>query len=303
MSRSRHRALLIVLSLALLVGGCAQASSTAIERRIARVERGLLIVQGDPPWKRRALADRMARYSVPGVSIAVVNNFEIEWAKGYGVLEVGGDDPVTPETLFQAASVGKSVVSAAVLRLVELGRLDLDQDVNDRLTSWKVPESEFTARERVTLRRLLSHSAGTTVHGYQGYSQGQALPTLQQVLDGEFPANSPPIRVLAVPGTEHAYSNGGYVIAQQTIMDITGEPFPQTMMELVLEPAGMVRSTFEVPLPDGLADRAARGHWSDGQMIAGGWHAYPEMGTGASLWSTPSDLARFGTDLVRADHA
>lgn len=246
------------------------------------------------------LSDRMAHYNVPGVSIAVVNDFEIEWARGYGLLKAGGDEPVTPDTLFQAASVGKPVVAAAALRLVEEGLLDLDQNVNERLASWQVPENEFTVQEKATLRRLLSHSAGTTVGGFRGYAQGEAFPTLQQVLDGEYPANSEPIRVVALPGAQYAYSGGGYVIVQQLIMDVTGRPFPAMMAETVLEPAGMAQSTFEIPLPDYLANRAAWGHWPDGQPIAGGWHTYPEMGSGASLWSTPSDLARFGIEIMGA---
>lgn len=290
----------IAFCLALLLAGCAPNPALAVERRIARVERGLLVDQGDPPWKRMALADRMAHYNVPGVSVAVVNDFEIEWARGYGVLEAGGDEPVTQDTLFQAASVGKPVVAAAALRLVEQGVLDLDQNVNERLVSWRVPENAFTAQQKVTLRRLLSHTAGTTEHGYQGYAPGQALPALVQVLDGEYPANSPPIRVVAVPGTRRAYSNGGYVIAQQLMMDVTGLPFAEFMAETVLEPAGMWQSTFEVPLPDRMKGNVARGHWPDGQTIAGGWHTYPEMGSGASLWSTPSDLARFGIQVMRS---
>ncbi len=300
MSRSNHPPLLFAVCLALLMSGCASAGPAAIERRIARVERGLLADQGDPLWKRVPLSDRMAHYNVPGVSIAVVDDFEIEWAKGYGLLEAGRDEPVTPDTLFQAASVGKPVVAAAALRLVEEGLLELDQNVNDGLVSWQVPENEFTVQEEVTLRRLLSHSAGTTVGGFRGYAQGEALPTLQQILDGEYPANSEPIRVVAVPGAQYAYSGGGYVIVQQLIMDVTGTPLPGVIAETVLEPVGMAQSTFEAPLPNDLASEAARGHWPDGQPIAGGWHRYPEMGSGASLWSTPSDLACFGIEIMRA---
>ncbi|MHC4134414.1 MAG: serine hydrolase domain-containing protein [Planctomycetota bacterium] len=300
MCRSGRHPLLITVCLALLLASCAPATGTPIERRIGRVERGLLADQGDPPWRRLVLADRMAHYHVPGVSIAVVNDFEIEWARGYGVLAVGGDEPVTPDTLFQAASIGKTVVAVAALHVVEEGLLDLDQDVNERLVSWHVPENELTAHEKVTLRRLLSHSAGTNGFGYQGYAQGKTLPTLQQVLDGEYPANSPPVRVVSVPGTGYAYSNGGFVIVQQLLMDVTGRPFAQIAAENVLDPAGMTQSTFEVPLPSHLAGVAARGHWPDGQAIAGGWHSYPEMGTGASLWTTPSDLARFGIEMMRA---
>jgi CubicO group peptidase (beta-lactamase class C family) len=300
MCRSGRHRLLITVCLALLLARCAPATGSAIDRRIARVERGLLADQGDPPWRRLALADRMAHYKVPGVSIAVVNDFEIEWARGYGVLEVGGDEPVTPDTRFQAASIGKTVVAVAALHLVEEGRLDLDQDVNEHLASWRVPENELTTHEKVTLRRLLSHSAGTNEFGYRGYAQGEALPTLQQVLDGEHPANSPRVRVVSVPGTRFAYSNGGFVIVQKLLMDVTGRPFAQIAAEKVLDPAGMTHSTFEVPLPRHLTGVAARGHWPDGQAIAGGWHTYPEMGSGASLWTTPSDLARFGIEMMRA---
>ena len=292
---SGRRGLFFAVWLALLAAGCGQRADV-----IARVERGLLADQGDPPWKRLALADRMAHHNVPGVSIAVVNDFEIEWAKGYGVLEAEGDERVTPDTLFQGASIGKTVTAVTALRLVEKGLLDLDQDVNERLDSWKVPENELTAREKVTLRRLLSHSAGTNKHGYLGYAQDVPLPTLRQVLDGEPPANSPPVQVVSVPGTKYLYSNGAFLIVQQLLMDVTGKPFERLVAESVFEPAGMTQSTFEVPLPSALAGVAAHGHWPDGRAIVGGWHTYPEMGTGASFWTTPSDLARFGIEMMRA---
>jgi CubicO group peptidase (beta-lactamase class C family) len=218
MRSSGRAALFHTLLLALLPAACARSSGDALERRIASVENGLVADLGDPPWKRLALAGRMAHHEVPGVGIAVVNDFEIEWARGYGVLEAGSDEPVTAETLFQGASIGKTVVAVAALQLVEQRLLDLDEDVNERLLSWQVPESELTADEKVTLRRLLSHSAGLIEHGYRGYAQGEPLPTLLQVLDGEPPANSPAVRVVTVPGTRFAYSNGGFVIAQQLLI-------------------------------------------------------------------------------------
>jgi len=275
-------ALATAVGLALLLASCAPA--------VERVERGLLADLGDPPWKRLTLADRMAHYNVPGVSIAVVNDFEIEWARGYGVLEAGGAEPVTPDTLFQAASIGKTIVAVTAVR----AGLDLDQDVNERLVSWHVPEHE------VTLRQLLSHSAGTNKHGYKGYARGAALPTLLQILDGEPPANSPPVRVVTSPGTGFVYSNGGFMIVQQLLMDVTGKPFAQLVAENVFKPVGMTNSTLEAPLPADRTGVAASGHWPGGNAIAGGWHVYPEMGCGASLWTTPSDLARFGIEMMRA---
>jgi len=245
------------------------------------------------------LAERMAYHNVPGVSIALINDLRVEWARGYGVLQVGKREPVTPETLFQAASVAKLVVAVAALHYVESGALDLDGDVNQSLVSWQVPENEFTAEERVTLRRLLSHSAGVTVGGFRGYALGEQVPNLQQILSGQWPANSPPIRVDIVPGTEYRYSGGGYMIVQQLLEDVVGEPFSEIMQKSVLEPWGMAASTFESPLPEQLRSIAASGHRADGGGIPGGWHTYPEMGAGASMWATPSDLAHFATRVMQ----
>ena len=292
----RVRLLLIVV--VFILTSCAQSPESSIERRIGRVEHGLIGAYGDPPWKKMSLADRMQHYNVPGVSIAVINNFQVEWVKGYGVLEAGLNEQVTPETLFQTASLAKPVVAMTALHLVERGLVDLDGDVNNSLVSWQVPESSFTAEDKVTLRRLLSHSAGTTVSGFQGYPQGEEIPNLQQILDGETPANSPPIRVNTFPGTEQIYSGGGYMIVQQLLEDVTGEPLAEIMQDIVLEPFDMTATTNESPLPEELRTAAAVGHRADGSPIPGGWHTYPEMGAGASMWSTPSDLAKFAIEVM-----
>ena len=290
--------LLVVFVLSLM--RCAPDPASRIEGRIGKVESGLLAGYGDPPWKRMQLSERTAHYNVPGVSIAVINDFQVEWARGYGVLEAGGSELVTPDTLFQAASLAKPVVAVAALHYVGRGTLELDRDVNRNLASWQVPENEFTAEENVTLRRLLSHSAGVTVEGFRGYGLGEEVPNLRQILDGEWPANSPPIRVDIVPGTRHRYSGGGYMIVQQLLEDAVGEPFPDIMQESVLDPLGMASSTFESPLPDRLRAIAASGHRADGSTIPGGWHTYPEMGSGASMWATPSDLARFAIEVMQS---
>ena len=292
------RVRLLLIAIVFVLTSCAQSPETSIDRRIGRVEHGLLSAYGDPPWKRMRLAERMEYYNVPGVSIAVINDYQVEWAKGYGVLEAGGSERVTPETLFQTGSLGKPVVAVAALHFVESGLLELDGDVNRSLVSWQVPESSFTAEEEVTLRRLLSHSAGTTVDGFRGYAQGEKIPNLQQILDGEPPANSAPIRVKAVPGTEQSYSGGGYMIVQQLLEDVSGEPFAEILQDTVLEPWGMTASTFESPLPDDLWSIAAAGHRADGSTIPGGWHTYPEMGAGASMWGNPSDLAQFAIRVM-----
>jgi CubicO group peptidase (beta-lactamase class C family) len=296
----RVRLFFIVVVVVLSLTNCTQSSESSIERRIQRVERGLLSAYSDPPWKRMELPERMAYYNVPGVSIAVINDYQVEWTRGYGVLEAGKPEPVTPEKLFQTGSIAKLVVAVTALQYVERGALELDNDVNQSLVTWQVPENEFTAEGKVTLRRLLSHSAGVTVEGFRGYALGEQVPNLQQILNGDWPANSPPIRVDIVPGTQHRYSGGGYMIVQQLLEDVTGEPFPEIIQNSVLEPWGMTASTFAAPLQERLRAIAASGHRADGSTIPGGWHTYPEMGAGASMWSTSPDLARFAIRLMQS---
>ncbi len=234
----------------------------------------------------------MQQKHIPGMSLAVVQDGEIVRARGYGLIDGDGSAPVTADTLFQAGSVSKPVTALGAMRLVEAGKLDLDTDVNAALRSWHVPENEFTATEKVTLRRLLSHTAGMTVHGFPGYAVDAPVPTLVQVLDGEKPANTPPIRVDVVPGSIWRYAGGGYTVVQQLMLDVSGQSFPDLMRTTVLEPLGMRASTFAQPLPATLAARTATGHTPDGSAIPGRWHVYPEMAA-AGLWTTPSDLARF----------
>src|SRR5215472_2715814 len=210
-----------------------QTGASGVEGRIARVEHGLLlpvVVKGEPT-RAMNLTDRMAFYKVPGVSIAVIDHGRIDWARGYGFADVAAKRPETP---FQAASISKSVAAAAALHFVEEGKIDLDSNVNDYLKSWKVPDNNFTQDQKVTLRRLLSHSAGLTVHGFPGYETSAPVPTLVQVLDGEKPANTEPIRVDTVPGTNWRYSGGGYTVMQQMLVDVLGEPFPEIMQKTVL---------------------------------------------------------------------
>jgi CubicO group peptidase (beta-lactamase class C family) len=284
----------------LLLGFCAGAmlvSCLNASRQAENALRGQVTV--GKPIPEAALLPIMARNHVPAVSIAVIRGGGIDWAGGYGVREAGGSDRVDDKTLFQAASISKPVTAAGALRMVETGELSLEEDVNLKLRSWKVPENEFTEKRPVTLRNLLSHSAGLTVHGFPGYPEGVELPTLVQILNGEKPANTEPIRVDIEPGTKSRYSGGGYLVAQQLMMDVAARPFPELMRKLVLEPAGMTSSTFEQPLLQNRRAQAAAGHRSDGKPIAGQWHVYPEMAA-AGLWTTPTDLARFAIEIRRA---
>ena len=243
------------------------------------------------------LARRMEALGVPGVSVAVMRDGRIFWARGFGYADVSTSRPVTPETLFQAASISKPVAALAAMRLVEAGSLDLDRDVNEQLESWRLPDNAHTTREKVTLRRLLNHTAGTTVWGFPGYAPGEDVPTTVGVLDGL--GNTEAVRVYKEPGISWQYSGGGYTIAQLMMAEAAGGPFPDVMRRLVLEPVGMGRSTYEQPLPESLAHLAALGYRRDGRPVGGGRHTYPEMAA-AGLWTTPTDLLRFALALQRA---
>jgi CubicO group peptidase (beta-lactamase class C family) len=243
----------------------------------------------------------MRYYGVPGVSIAVVNDGKLEWAKGYGIREAGATDAVTTETLFQAASISKALAAMAALALVQDGRLDLDENVNLKLKSWLVPENEFTKEHKVTLRRLLSHSAGVNVEDVGSYASYEAVPTLLQALDARPPAESVPIRVESVPGKQFRYSGGGYSVIQQLLTDVAGKPFPVVVQELVFTKIGMVSSTFRQPLPSEMARVAASGHDVMGQPLQGRWYTFPQTAA-AGLWTTPSDLARFVIEVQESVH-
>lgn len=239
----------------------------------------------------------MEIYKCPGLSVAVIDNFKIAWAKGYGVTQSGGNTPVTVHTIFQAGSISKPVAATGTLSLIEHGKLSLDENVNLKLKSWQVPDNEFTKDQKVTLRRLLSHSAGLTVHGFPGYEVGKPIPSLLQIFNGEPPANTAPIRVDFVPGTKFRYSGGGITIEQQLVIDVAGKPFPQFMRESVLDKIGMSDSGYDQPLPPARAAMAATGAYGDGMSVSGKWHVYPEMAA-AGLWTTATDLARFGIEIA-----
>jgi len=280
-------------------GQNAGPSSSDVAARIQRVESGIapLPLSADEPPTPVTIEKLMQLYNVPGLSVAVIDNFKIAWAKGYGVTEAGSSWPVTARTLFQAGSISKPVAATGTLSLVDRGKLSLDENVNAKLKSWQVPDNEFTKDEKVTLRRLLSHSAGLTVHGFPGYETGTPIPSLIQIFNGEPPANTAPIRVDFVPGTKFRYSGGGVTIEQQLVMDVTGKPFPQFMRETVLDKIGMTDSTYDQPLPPKRAAAAATATDLNGKPIPGKWHVYPEMAA-AGLWTTPTDLAKFGIEIA-----
>lgn len=227
------------------------------------------------------------------MSIALIDRGELAWARAYGE---AGD---STRTLYQAASLSKLVTAVAAMRLVQQSRLDLDQNANEALSSWHIPDSELARGHPVTLRGLLSMTGGIGVPGYVGYEPGATLPSLLQILDGVPPANSPPVRGEYAPGSRYAYSGGGYEIVQAIIQDVTQEPFEEALQDLVFRPADMADSLFAQPLPDTLVSRAATGHYADGSELPGSWCVVPELAAGG-LWSTPTDLAKLLIEVARA---
>ena len=242
----------------------------------------------------------LKKFSVPGVSIAVIQDFKVALAVGYGVADVETGAKVMPNTMFQAASISKPVAAMASLRAVQDGRFGLDQNINTILKSWQLPEGEFTKGGPVTPRSLMSHVSGTgDAFGFPGYAPSAALPTLPQILDGTKPSNLRAVRLERAPYTGFEYSGGGVMIQQLALMDAIGKPFAQIAKEWVLDPIGMTDSTYEQPLPAARHGQAARAHDGKGMRRGDPWHVYPEQAA-AGLWTTATDLAKFAIEVQLA---
>lgn len=269
--------------------------------RVERVINNLQVIDFSIPQQTgesATLAARMEVYKAPGVSMAVINDGAIEWARGFGVLEAGDTARVSEQSIFQAASVSKYVTAILVLHLVDRNRLDLDADVNRYLKSWKVPDGEFTRNRKVTLRYLLSHQAGMPNVDNITQEEGESEATLAQILGGRKPALTPPAVPGWEPGSRWSYSNIGYTVIQLLLEDVTGKPFPQLAEEVLFRPLGMNSSSFSYPLPEAWRRREAWPHDSSGQPRT------PEQDgvarTMGGLLTTPTDVAMLTLEIMRA---
>lgn len=269
--------------------------------KIKQIENGLrpkYFVKGD---KLKSIDEVMKEMHIPGISVAIINNFEVVWSKGYGIADIETKQPVDENTIFQAASISKPVTAMAVMKMVQDGKLDLDKNINTYLKSWQLPENEFTAKKAVTLKNLLSHNAGVTVHGFPGYKPDVPFPSLVQVLNGETPANTGKIFVDMEPETQWRYAGGGTTIVQQAMIDQENKSFQEIMQERVLNPIGMSNSFYSnSKLNEKQLKNATAGHYPDsGEQVVGKRHIYPEMAA-AGLWTTAEDLAKFAVEIQKS---
>lgn len=240
----------------------------------------------------------MVEYNIPGASIAVIKDYKIEWIKGFGVRDKKNHLPVTTDTLFQAASISKPVTAVAALETFEQKNISIDTDINKVLTRWKIPANPYTLEQPVTLRLLLSHTAGITGHRETGYTTKDKIPTLLEILNGQPPANTPPITVVRKPDTKYEYSPASYTIVQSALTDIYQQPFDKIMQDLFLTPLHMQHSTFVEPLPQSYYKNIAWPYLPDGTLVPNSPYTFPEANGG--LWSTPSDLAKFVIAIQKA---
>jgi CubicO group peptidase (beta-lactamase class C family) len=286
----------IIILLVITINSCGTQKDNQISEEITAIENGLtknILVKGDS-LKKYNILDRMELYKVPGVSIAIVEKGKIRWAKGYGYANTVTGTMVDNNTLFQAGSISKPVAALAALKLFEEGRLELDKDVNLYLKNWQIPENRFTETEKVTLEKLLTHTAGMTVHGFPGYQQTDTFPDITDVLNGK--GNTEKIVPDTIPGTIWRYSGGGYTVMEKVVEDVSGLSLEEYMENSILLPIGMKNSTYQQPITKEFQSNISAAYDINGEIIEGLWNNYPEQAA-AGLWTTPSDLALYVIEI------
>lgn len=241
--------------------------------------------------KKWTLKERMAFYNMNAISIAVIKDYKVEWSKAYGYADVAENRKATTQTLFQAASISKSINSLGILKLVEQGKLGLDDDINNYLKTWKFPYDSVSKGKKISIANLLSHKAGLSVHGFGGYQKGKDLPTITQILNGQNPANSPAVRSVFEPNLKFQYSGGGTTISQLILENTTGEKYEDYILKNVLMPLGMNESSYNQPPSQDKAKLLATAY-NNGKEVKGKYHIYPEKAA-AGLWTNPNDLAKY----------
>jgi CubicO group peptidase (beta-lactamase class C family)/uncharacterized protein YjhX (UPF0386 family) len=281
--------LLILFLFAFAVAACQSGNETIpndLDDRIDLVENNI-----SADGRKWSITERMEALKIPGVSIGVIHNFKLDWAKGYGYADISEKREVTPSTLFQAASISKSLTGVGVLKLAQENKIKLSEDINTYLISWKFPYDKNSGDKKITLYNLLSHTAGLSVHGFRGYANGTNVPGVVQILNGEAPANNEAVRSQFASGTKVQYSGGGTTITQLIVMDVSGKQFNAYMNDEVLGPLGMTSSFYHEPSNE-QKQTLATGYLFDKSEVPGKYKIHPEEAA-ASLWTNPTDLSKY----------
>lgn len=234
-----------------------------------------------------------------GLSLAIVDDYRLVHSAQAGYKEAGKPEKIDMNTMFSTASISKPIFATVVLMLVEQNKLDLDKPINTYLTRWKLPESELTTGNPVTLRGLLSHTAGTTQGGFADFYLGDNIPTLLDSLNGKLPRFKDPLSVTFEPGSDWQYSGGGYVLAQVAVEDLTGKPLAELAKNMIFDPLGMTRTTMYQHGEEGFPDNLAKVHDKEQQVIGTGIPICPQIAP-SGMWSNATDMATLLIDFQKA---
>lgn len=282
--------LIVILTIGVIVANAQKPYSKAVNEQIIKVENNL---------SGGTITERMKHYNVKGLSMAVIKNHKIVWAKGYGWADEKTKTPITTATLFEPGSISKSLNAIGVLKLVQDGKLNLNKDINEYLASWQFPYDSLSKGKKITLAQLLSHTAGTSVYGFPGYDRKSKIPTILEILDGKEPANTSPVRSVSEPGLEFQYSGGGIIITQLIITEVAQKAYDMFMYDNVLKPMGMTHSFYTQPPTKDKMKNISTGYSKDGIEVEKKFYVYPEQAA-AGLWTTPTDLSKYLIEIQLA---
>ncbi len=243
--------------------------------------------------------EAMQQHGLVGLSVVVFDNYQIAWSKTWGYKFRGGTEKIDDETAFSTASISKAITATLLALLEEKGLLDLDEPVNKYLKRWKLAENSYTKEVPVTFRHLLSHTAGTTQHGFADFYKGDQVPTLLESLQGKLPRYNAPVQVTSLPGTNWSYSGGGYSVAQMAVEDHLGKSLAALAEEYLFRPLGMEHTTMYQDGHPKFLRNVAKVHNQQGEIIKTGIPICPQTAASA-MWSTPVDMAKFLIELQRA---
>ncbi|MHA1346878.1 MAG: serine hydrolase domain-containing protein [Candidatus Heimdallarchaeaceae archaeon] len=274
-------------------------SNEDIVKRIQRVSENIFNsnIDGGISFteEKSTIQERMKQNNIPGVCIAIVNKYELEWVKCFGVKDVRSEEPLTLDTIFEIGSASKSFTALAALNLVNTGLLEIDEDLNNKLSTWKISNNEFTKKEKVTLELVLSHRSGINAPNNGFSCEPNSAPSLKQMFNGEKPSLSDPLTVDCEPGTVHAYSNYGYILVQMLLEDIEKKPLHDIVSDYIFEPLGMENSLFAYP-SDEIKKQMSIPHDKDGMAREPGLH--PTAFAQGGLVLTVSDLCKFYISIM-----